>query len=422
MLSKRKFTIIIHGKERFISWALNEIKVGAIFLKNMIERYKISPTGEIYSKEFEKLKGCETHFSPLVCFGDFFFALHGKNLERYGMTRGMKKDISYFQKKLAKLFSNPETRHLVCEFIKEGMEDPILGQKIAGKERRMLAMAITKTVPFPKIPRSLFLDMLRVHKDNFSKKQEYLDHMLGIAKKGFEIYLKQLIRKGIIPLSGHQFQREMEKITTLSGRPVDALRWQGGRYRHDLHTIEINSQYIENMHLYFHEMFHAIAGKTVLINKDPDIEEESLDTLDTQRGGLLFTLPEVTRFFWLNEAITESITNEVMKNVLRKDFEKSEEKVASYLEGSSYKKEQELLELLIEAGRPYLDEKLFYAAYFEDFEPSLPEGQRIPHWKALWKAINQAYEPGFLAKLDRYVQKNGIEAAIKTMQKDWHKI
>ena len=88
----------------------------------------------------------------------------------------------------------------------------------------------------------------------------------------------------------------------------------------------------------------------------------------------------------------------------------------------SYKDERALFQLLQKQGNSPIDQKVFLGAYFENYDPDLPYGERIPNWKKLYKAINEAYTPGFLVKLDDFVKVYGVEKAVEVMRYDWKEI
>ncbi len=83
----------------------------------------------------------------------------------------------------------------------------------------------------------------------------------------------------------------------------------------------------------------------------------------------------------------------------------------------TYKRERNLLSLLCENGSFAIDKTLFYKAYFENYDPSKTENQEtgVPAWKDLWAEIGRSYCPGFLNKLDLYINNFGINQTIKDM-------
>ncbi len=78
--------------------------------------------------------------------------------------------------------------------------------------------------------------------------------------------------------------------------------------------------------------------------------------------------------------------------------------------------------MLKQNGKTQISRTFFLGAYFENYNPDLPYGERIPSWKRMCREINDAYEPGFLVKLDNYVKANGVNKAVVAMQEAWHQI
>jgi hypothetical protein len=166
-------------------------------------------------------------------------------------------------------------------------------------------------------------------------------------------------------------------------------------------------------HVFDHEMFHAISGRTDERESDEYDEEARLDSV---RSGVSFdflfsegdqseSFKLIRRFSWLNEAITEGL------NVALNSGENYE---------GVYRKERDLYELIRTSGSIQLPESVFLGAYFEDYDPDAPAN--VPKWKELGEAIASAYQPGFLVKLDQYIEKHGIQEAIRVLKSDWREI
>ena len=129
-----------------------------------------------------------------------------------------------------------------------------------------------------------------------------------------------------------------------------------------------------------HELLHAVSSQ-VFIEKYNDGYKRRLwryNTSGLQKG------PEMSPVgIWLNEAVTEVLTEQLME-----------------VKSTAYKIEREaLLKVQQLSGIPL---KTFLEAYFE--EPSLAEqsGQRMPKWHILQERLNNAFGPRFLQRLDRF--------------------
>lgn len=150
---------------------------------------------------------------------------------------------------------------------------------------------------------------------------------------------------------------------------------------------------------YIHEALHYLSGKTILL--------ENGQSVDYQRMGLAINSRQQgdDRFVWLNEAVTEPLS----KSILQRESK----------DGTSYTKEQGLLDLLLIKGSSLIDRNMVIQAYFENYDADKPYGERIPQWKAFNSAVNSAYSPGFLTRLDKYVQEFGVDKATKQLQTNW---
>ena len=107
--------------------------------------------------------------------------------------------------------------------------------------------------------------------------------------------------------------------------------------------------------------------------------------------GRSIVTPQEINFRWLDEAITERLSR-ILRGP-KKEY---------------YEKEQEFFDTLLKKGVPL---KLFYKAYFENYEPQ--DEVRIPAWKGLSTQLQRALkDQGGLKILASYA-----EAAEKLHQK-----
>lgn len=162
-----------------------------------------------------------------------------------------------------------------------------------------------------------------------------------------------------------------------------------------------------------HEILHALSGKTVLRKdekKDLFGGEYNISEYETQRLGLDYHVKGKRKFGWLNEALTENLVGVL-------GFRKL-----------SYRESRELLDLIVrDMGGKKEVEPLFYWAYFEDFDPKLPQGQRIPYWKKLRQKMDEKLGSNFLLNLQNYIDHNrssgnfgwkiGVEKAVTKYKK-----
>ncbi len=172
-----------------------------------------------------------------------------------------------------------------------------------------------------------------------------------------------------------------------------------GGYREGSRHVFISAASGDLESVYIHEALHYLSGKTILA--------EDGQSLNYQRMGLSIhsRLRRDDRFVWLNEAVLEPLS----KLILERESK----------DGTYYTKEQGLLALLLTKGSIPIDRNLAIQAFFENYDADKPYGERIPHWKTFYTIINSAYSPGFLTKLDKYLQANGVNQAIKQLEENW---
>src|SRR6185436_12764054 len=92
--------------------------------------------------------------------------------------------------------------------------------------------------------------------------------------------------------------------------------------------------------------------------------------------------------------------------------EKLNIRLLGYNEGI-YEAERDLLTALQTRNPDPLPLWLFINAYFENYDPTLPQHQRMRHNRALRKTVATTYYPGFLNQLETIVTQSGAEHALR---------
>ena len=268
---------------------------------------------------------------------------------------------------------------------------------------------------FHGISDQLLIDMLREHNRIFREEQAEMGIKFSVwAKENIPMISTKLTELGI-NLSDEFIQRRLAGVKVYISDPLrDLMRsrnWQGG-YNPSSHAIYISAYDFEedksleilNATL-IHEFLHALSGKTLVqfgVDNDGNVSE--------QKMGLAFHAGENERFGWLAEAVTEDLTNKILKR------EKDE----------IYAEEQELFSLLQNSGATQIPIELFYAANFENYDPTAGDRKEsaIPKWHQLRRVISESYSPTFLVNLDQFAKKFGIKKTILVMKKEdgWQEI
>lgn len=225
-----------------------------------------------------------------------------------------------------------------------------------------------------KINESLFISILKVHKESFDRKAESLLSKLEEYKKEFVSSFYKGIEDGHLPITKQEFDSRIEAISfsVFDGLDKDYLG-EHGKGSSISFNVDINPGHIR--HAVFHEMVHGVAGKSILSYKQGQRE-----IVFEQKNGLLLRLEQSGKsevkaaFSWMNEALTENIAI----YLLEKSGKKEEE--------TDYDMERSMVKSIISSG---VSEDLFIKAFFEDYNISAKPGERMPLWRELAGKLNE---------------------------------
>lgn len=361
---------------------------------------KISETDQMYAHERE------VHVDPM----DFAFGYNvvrtlelmkfpEGSMERRVAEKGLPSNMSSARHQLGEVMGSRRSGKYADQLFDEVLADPTSLLSTYAQESQGNPDFVLLDVD--QMPDDVFQDMLIRHVNVFRGTLGEFQGALPDFQDRFQRrFTQKIIARGFI--DNETSQRRMAEINVVLG---DALRDdltadRGGNFDSETDTVMIAQQDFKDLgeHIYTHEILHALSGRTLVLRTDTPLEYMELEYMEfeTQRIGFHFKNVKQGRFRWLNEAITEELTISLTGD--------KEERI--------YKQERNLYKLLRKKGKLDIPEELFLAAYFENYDPSLPPGERIPQWKKLYGAINEAYEPGFLVRLDKMIQKGGIEVAL----------
>ncbi len=272
------------------------------------------------------------------------------------------------------------------------------------------------------------------------------------------------LREQIAPLAKRMFRQltvlfpELKPLLPNMRKRVTSVRWHladelsqvmrlddewAGTYRGNRRTIEISNAERGGFQAktILHELVHVISGHTfireTMIEENVDIVDDSLKPhfeaerkidVTPQRVGTLYY--PTGRFFWLNEALTEDVTQKLLTT--GDAIPPTSVAYVFYMAAGkkeffpTYVAERKLLENLKSRGRNAIPDELFLRAFFENYERgAAAHGESpVPHWQALRRAINASYSSTFLVQLDRYVKSFGAQRANKVINEEggWKKI
>ncbi|MES3005448.1 MAG: hypothetical protein V4664_00715 [Patescibacteria group bacterium] len=260
----------------------------------------------------------------------------------------------------------------------------------------MLADAYTEGT----LDRKAFLKILRVHALNFTASAHNFEKQVPRIEKEFLLDLKKLIDDPDHPLTSDilseaTIHQRVSAVKVIMGDPL-AMATHGvavGIYNPDNEMIfvayerPINMSKGKDVHFektYRHEMIHALSGRSIVIDNQYHMPHERLGVEENETG---FNK-------WLNEAITEQLTQDLKG------------KRHNYIQGS-YQHERELYKQLLQR----IPEELFLKAYFENTETDSDESS--PHGQALSEAINKEFGDRFMENLNISVWEKGPEDTLR---------
>ncbi len=262
-------------------------------------------------------------------------------------------------------------------------------------------------------------------RDNINEKviwwETFAETRLPAIKTKFIDLATKMIENGTLPISKEHLTSRLENaVIGPSDVLTDNTTTTWGSYDQAHHRVFINIDYLREAKneseietLVFHELIHAIAGETLVTKSTNDKLVQG--DLRIMRGGVEFEITDkvqdkevgeklkkndkyLGRFRWLNEAITET------EAIKMSAFDKS----------TSYLNERKIFELLMTQGDEPIPRQLFINAYYENFDPS--KNPPNPAWRELTDAIEVAYEPGYLLKLDKFIKKMGVVKALEVIK------
>ncbi|MEK7561879.1 MAG: hypothetical protein AAB541_03390, partial [Patescibacteria group bacterium] len=321
----------------------------------------------------------------------------------------------------------PELKKRVSEFLVKGRRYyPALQAEVDEfNEKTGGSVSIEE---LPQLPDEVFESFVRFHISNFKEQVVDFEAELESYRGRFLEQAKSVIEAGLLPISHELLERRMSHVALKAHNYLDSALdeiWGSYNDRDKVIRIVEKAPLEVRYHTFVHEMLHALSGVTILKKTHGEDEEDALSvdlslgmeaSYEPQRGGLhisgkpldvvrhrgRFMILTQERFGWLNEAITEALTLELV-----------DEK-----EGA-YQSNRELLELI--EGTMFGTVKdprfLFVRAYFENYEPQ--DEYRIPAWKELNRAVNKAFGlegVSGLAYIDKVVQASGVQMAINDVE------
>lgn len=186
-----------------------------------------------------------------------------------------------------------------------------------------------------------------------------------------------------------QFIAPIEYYSRRVNQPEGSIQYIAGDCHPDtgVKRLVINKAHVEDYESTTkHEAFHVMSAHSpkYIYRNGGELRETRiglrLSTHDRRTGD------NKIRYAWLNEGITELLTQESSKIELR-----------------YYPHEVELMTEI----RKHMPLNLILNAYMEPVEPSLPASQRSPHMKKMVKTFNEVFGAGSLKLIDDFITRYG---------------
>ncbi|MAE68818.1 hypothetical protein CL635_03365 [bacterium] len=261
------------------------------------------------------------------------------------------------------------------EFLEEAIRDKALQQELSESlgisVEDLSPEQVTEGLRNKQLGVECFQKMLKVHVAEFHRKAEGVESIIEKYREEFLVIARAAVKNGYLPTSEEKLLSRLEGIPS---RVFDTLEGAHVAEEEDgaiSLNIDIPSEAIR--HVVYHELVHAIAGKSIAT-----YQEKEITMTHEQKHGLKLRVEApgehiiTGRFSWLDEAVTEETALHLLGE--RED------------EVGDYQFERLFLKSMIDAGVP---EELFRNAYFEDYDTEADPGQRMPAWHALAKKINE---------------------------------
>jgi len=272
--------------------------------------------------------------------------------------------------------------------------------------------------------RSMFLRLIRYAKNgNPNSMNEFVsvlkdyaieaDRLYLKAKKEVKVYRKEFIAeaKALLNNLGNYDIKKVEHIVNNIQVdfyvPILDSTYKGSYSNNHSIDLSIDSALYpsELRSILFHELLHSLSPD---FERVFDIGEDSgfKEGISQQITGLSMSGLDVDRFVWLNEAVTESLAVEMA--------------YGSSGGPAGYVKNIDLLGLFLKKKKldSNLNFDLIAKTYFRYLKKRDDTDETpVDEWRNFSKEFDKAFGPRFLVKLDRFIEKEGIEKALEVVGK-----
>ena len=228
------------------------------------------------------------------------------------------------------------------------------------------------------------------HQEFVREQERELDRIQEETKTEFKIAVGRAVQEGWLPLHAEAALRRLDTVHVALYDRLEMVSRPVGAYNNGKGLIRVASEYIQPhlilslKDMLFHEFVHEIAGLSITL----DTREGGVTLTRNRKSGVSITHNAYGSNNWLNEAITERIKIRLSPYMTTDTM---------YGGSSVYVAERQELDRLIAAG---LDERIVYAAYFENLTQDQSAGSRGAAFAELVHRVNGIDGPGAFSRLE----------------------
>lgn len=227
------------------------------------------------------------------------------------------------------------------------------------------------------------------------------------VRETFRLYMKG-IQRGIVLRPEAKVKNLLSKLTYgVQDALLSPHLMKGSFYEADSHALWFSSHMSgEDIRMeYIKGTMHALAGKTLLSVPQG---MEGFPNVIALRNGLYFgnsyhpymahDVIQKKRFEWLDEAVTTDLLMQLLGQ--RQEPQNPENKIVSLL-----------------CRKSGISKQLLYKAYFEDYDTTIPQKDRLTAWRAVMRSFTAAFGQGYLVAIDNQIQQKGSAAVLTDLER-----
>lgn len=209
----------------------------------------------------------------------------------------------------------------------------------------------------------------------------------------FRARLSRAILQQHLPLDHDMAMARVDQAVVAFADPLIMGPKLKGRTSTVSGTVSVNFDILDPTQLrktVFHELLHRVAGKAIALQ-----HPAKLQGLVVARDGLAVFAPSKERMRWANEALAYLLTDVFLDSTIEPNFDF---RTASFTQLSARYNQQAdpydgrlLLPGVLEGPHAEVSSYHLLEAFFEDYDPHMPAGERSPKQRQLYGSFEQAW-------------------------------